>query len=91
MVKPYTDKSLSKGIIRRVFENSVQSDELVWHRDHNTRQITVVEGSGWKLQLDDSLPIDLNKGDIFKIEAEQYHRIFKGDTNLVLDINENNN
>jgi|TARA_B100000989_G_scaffold297638_1_gene284069 quercetin dioxygenase-like cupin family protein len=90
VVKPYSDKDLAKGIIRRVFESAVSSDELVWHRDHNTREIKVVEGIGWKLQLDDSLPIELNKGDTFKIEADQYHRVLRGDTNLVLEINESN-
>ena len=90
MVKPYSDKSLAKGIIRRVFNEAVDVDELVWHQDHNTRKITVIERQGWQLQIDNSLPKTLSKGDTFFIEAEQYHRIIKGNTNLVLDIDESN-
>ena len=41
--------------------------------------------------IDNSLPKTLSKGDTVVIEAEQYHRIIKGNTNLVLDINEGNN
>ena len=91
MVKPYSDKSLAKGIIRRVFNEAVDVDELVWHQDHNTRKVTVIEGQGWQLQIDNSLPKTLSKGDTVVIEAEQYHRIIKGNTNLVFDINESNN
>lgn len=88
MVKPYSDNTLAKGIIRRVFDETVDTNELVWHQDHNTRKITVIEGSGWQLQLDNSLPTVISKGDTFVIEAEQYHRIIKGNTSLVLDIDE---
>lgn len=90
VVKPYSDKSLAKGIIRRVFNETVDAGELVWHQDHNARKVTVVEGQGWQLQLDNDLPKSISEGDTFFIEAEQYHRIIKGNTNLVLDIDESN-
>ena len=90
MVKPYSQTSLAKGIIRRVFESSVDADELVWHQDHNTRIIKVLEGTGWKVQLEDCLPKEIFKNDTFTIEAEQYHRIIKGETDLVLEITEPN-
>lgn len=88
MVKPYSDKSLAKGVIRRVFTESVETEELVWHQDHNTRKITVVEGTDWQIQFDNNLPLTISKGDTFVIEAEQYHRIIKGNTDLVLEIDE---
>ena len=91
MVKPYLDKSLAKGIIRRVFNEAVDVDELVWHQDHNTRKVTVIEGQGWQLQIDNSLPKTLSKGDTVVIEAEQYHRIIKGTGQLVVKIWEETN
>jgi len=50
----------------------------------------VLEGTGWKFQLEDSLPKEIFKNDTFTIEAEQYHRIIKGKTDLVLEITEPN-
>ena len=88
VVKPYTDKSLAKGVIRRVFTNSVDTDELVWHRDHNTRQVKVVEGTDWQIQFDNELPKTLSENESVHIPANTYHRIIKGSTDLVLEIKE---
>jgi quercetin dioxygenase-like cupin family protein len=88
VVKPYTDKSLAKGVIRRVFTNSVDTDELVWHRDHNTRQVKVVEGADWQIQFDNELPKTLSENESVHIPANTYHRIIKGSTDLVLEIKE---
>ncbi len=88
MVKPYSDKSLANGIIRRVFRESTDTDELVWHRDHNTRHVKVVEGANWQIQFDNELPKNLSVNESVYIPANTYHRIIKGNTDLVLDIKE---
>jgi len=84
LVKPYTDD----GNIR-VFSEDVIDDELVWHRDEQTRVVTVLEGTGWSFQRDNELPIPLYPGNKIYIEAYEYHRIIKGQTDLKIKIEEN--
>ena len=90
MVKPYT-QTYDKGVIIRQFEDDIESEELVWHRDRRTREVTVLEGDNWKIQLDNKLPEELVKGKIYKIPKMEYHRIIKGTGQLVVKIWEETN
>ena len=90
MVKPYT-QTYDNGVIVRQFEDDVESEELVWHRDKHTREVTVLEGDNWKIQLDNKLPEELVKGKIYKIPKMEYHRIIKGTGQLVVKIWEETN
>ena len=85
MVKPYTE-SYDNGLIIRQFDEDVNDDELIWHRDKRTREITVLEGSGWQLQLDNQLPKELQRGRLYKIPKMEYHRLIKGTGKLVIKI-----
>ena len=70
----------------RTFYSSVSSDELVWHRDNEERKVTVIEGQGWQFQYNGSLPISLTEGKEIMIPRDMYHRLIKGKTKLVLQI-----
>lgn len=83
--KPYFETRLGNTVYRR-FEGTVEETDLVWHRDHNDRQIIVMEGQGWQLQFDNELPIDLVPGETYFIQKEQYHRLIKGNDKLVIEI-----
>tara|TARA_B100001059_G_C17453794_1_gene388751 strand:- start:117 stop:392 length:276 start_codon:yes stop_codon:yes gene_type:complete len=85
LVKPYT-QTYDKGVIIRQFEDDIESEELVWHRDRRTREVTVLDGDNWKIQLDNKLPEELVKGKIYKIPKMEYHRIIKGTGQLVVKI-----
>jgi hypothetical protein len=85
---PYTDKKISKNAFLREFSELTEDDELVWHRDRNDRYVTVVEGDGWQLQFDNMLPVPLNQGETVHIPKNTYHRLRKGSSNLVVEINE---
>jgi quercetin dioxygenase-like cupin family protein len=86
-VTPYSDSV--KGKIRiRTFESSVDREELVWHRDRQTRTVKVVEGSGWRFQMDNDLPRELKRGDVLYIPKETYHRVIAGSGKLVVEIEE---
>ena len=85
MVKPYT-QTYDKGVIIRQFEDDIENEELVWHRDRRTREVTVLDGDNWKIQLDNKLPEELVKGKIYKIPKMEYHRIIKGTGQLVVKI-----
>ena len=47
----------------------------------------VLEGKGWKVQLDNRLPLALTKGDRIFINEGDVHRIHKGTTDLKIKIN----
>lgn len=85
VVTPYTE-SINGNIIRRVIQNNVDDSELVWHRDRRNRIVQVVESSGWKFQSDNELPVELNSGDFFYIPKNIYHRVLKGNGDLVINI-----
>ena len=83
--KPYFETRLDNTVYRR-FEGTVDESDLVWHRDANDRQIKVLEGKGWKLQLDNELPEELIPGNSYFIQAEEYHRLVKGQGQLILEV-----
>ena len=85
--KPYFETRLDNTIYRR-FEGTVEDSDLVWHRDHNDRQVIVKESHGWQLQFDNQLPIDLIEGETYFIRAQEYHRLIKGTGNLIIEIME---
>ena len=72
------------GSFRRIFDKSVDEEELVWHRDRRDRVIDVVSNDGWMIQFDDQLPVSINT--VTEIPRMVYHRLIKGEGNLILDI-----
>ena len=85
MVNPYLDKYVDNKIVR-YFSEEVDDKELIWHRDKKTRDVEVISGDGWQLQMDNELPEDLKKGKIYRIPKMEYHRVIKGTSQLVLKI-----
>jgi len=83
--KPYFETRIGDTVYRR-FEGTVEETDLVWHRDANDRQIKVLEGQGWQLQFDNELPQKLEPGETYFIAREQYHRLIKGNDELVIEI-----
>lgn len=87
--KPYHDFRMMTGnVIIRLFRKESHEEEFIWHRDLNDRDVLVEDGIGWKFQLDNELPVELKIGDRFKIPKMTYHRIIKGDGDLLLRIRE---
>lgn len=84
---PYTELKCSNGKIR-VFRESVREEDLVWHRDKNDRSVHVLEGQGWQLQRDNALPLLLLEGHSYSIDKMEFHRIIKGEGDLVIRIYE---
>ena len=87
MVKPYTELKVRNGKIR-VFRNDVREEDLIWHRDLKDRRLVVLEGFGWMLQIDNEQPMDLLEGHSYSIDKNEYHRIIKGEGDLVIRIYE---
>ena len=87
--KPYIEYNLMSDETKlRLFKEDIDESELVWHRDRFNRHVYVMDGVGWKLQMDNELPTDLVIGKKYEIPKMVYHRIIKGDGSLVLRIRE---
>ena len=74
----------------RVFRQDVKEDDLIWHRDPKDRRLVVLEGYGWQLQIDNEVPMDLLEGHSYSIDKMEYHRVIKGEGDLVVRIYEGN-
>lgn len=81
---PYTNIEVTDNHIIREFDENIDPIELMWHRDNEDRIVEALESTDWLMQLDDSLPIILNKP-IF-IPKHMYHRVIKGTGNLLVKI-----
>lgn len=79
---PFSEKKVGNRLFLREFRENIDSDELIWHQDREDRVITVVEANGWKLQMDNQLPVLLEEGTTYNIPAYEFHRVIKGNGTL---------
>ena len=84
---PFKQEIISNKLIR-TFSSEVQSEELKWHYDLKDRVVKVLEGEDWKLQMDDELPEKLTPLKEYFIPKGVYHRVIKGENNLIIEITE---
>ena len=70
----------------RIFSEQTKSEELKWHRDREDRLITIIEGNGWGIQIDNELPKQLEIGKQYIIPEGVYHRVIKGNGNLKISV-----
>ena len=84
---PYS-QYIKEGKMVRVFTPNVDSDELKWHQDLKDRKVLVVESGGWQFQMDNHMPQKLNTDDELSIPKYTWHRVIKGEGNLIVEIEE---
>ena len=82
---PYSERR-KDNLIVRTFSQDIDEEELVWHRDRQDREVTVLEETDWQFQFDNELPQVL-KDTIF-IPKNTYHRLIKGTGELNVHITE---
>ena len=82
---PYSERR-KDNLIVRTFSQDIDEEELVWHRDREDREVTVLEETDWQFQFDNELPQVL-KNTIF-IPKNTYHRLIKGTGELNVHIEE---
>jgi quercetin dioxygenase-like cupin family protein len=87
-MKPYVEKRLNESTLIRLFSSITQEADLKWHRDRQDRIIEVIHSNGWLFQRDDSVPALLSSGDILEIAANEWHRVIKGEGELIVKITE---
>ena len=86
--KPYQDKQIDENSFLGTFSVDADWSELEWHRDSENRQVEVVAGDGWKFQYDNCLPETIKPGDKIIVEKNEWHRIIKGSTDLIVVVHE---
>jgi len=86
---PFRERSLGGKLFLREFKENVNPEELIWHQDREDRVIKVIESNGWKLQLDNQLPVLLEKDSTYNIPAYVYHRVIKGSGRLLIEVEKN--
>jgi hypothetical protein len=72
----------------RTFSPEVDDEELKWHQDLNDRKVTILESGGWSFQMEDELPTKLQNAKQLFIPKLVWHRVIKGDSKLVVEIEE---
>ena len=87
-MKPYTDDRKTSNSFVREFSSEALDEDFTWHRDENDRVVSVLSGTGWELQIDNSLPVKLVPGLEYTIDNKVWHRIIPGNGKLKLQITE---
>jgi len=82
-------KQIKRGsVLIREFSNKTSDSEYVWHRDKKDRYVKILEGKDWFIQLYNQVPKKLVENCVYFIPANNYHRVIKGSTNLIVRITE---
>lgn len=85
---PFTETliSPSENLYLRKFSGNLDPKELKWHWDEEDRLIKSIQKTNWKFQFDDCLPQEISISEEIFIPKGIYHRLIKGDGDLVLEI-----
>jgi len=82
---PFDENKDGKFVVRN-FSNSLNENELVWHRDKEDRIIFPLHESDWQIQIDNEIPQNLTPERPIFIESEKFHRLIKGSGDLEVKI-----
>lgn len=81
---PYTEKHLSENTSERLFNETLDDDDLKWHYDEEDRLVESINHTDWMIQMDNQLP-EKFVGQFF-IPKGVYHRIIKGTQDCIVKI-----
>jgi len=84
---PFAESIVDSSYSIRKFSSGVDELELVWHRDRENRIIEVVSGDEWMFQYDNSVPRKIRAGDVLFINKNEWHRVIRGSSDLIIKIN----
>jgi hypothetical protein len=81
---PFQEQKEERYIVR-IFSESTDDMELVWHRDREDRIVKSLGDTDWMIQMDNELPRPLTE--MIYIPKNSYHRVIKGTGDLKVRIN----
>jgi hypothetical protein len=81
---PFNEEIINSNESIRTFKSDTEEESLMWHRDREDRIIEPIEETNWGFQLDNELPIRLEKR--IYIPKGVYHRLIKGTGDLKIKL-----
>lgn len=84
---PFQQQTQDNKLIR-TFTTDVEDLDLVWHQDNKDRLVEIIEPGGWSFQMENELPNKLERGQKFFIPKLVWHRVIKGESEMVVSIEE---
>jgi|688.fasta_scaffold119405_4 hypothetical protein len=85
MSLPFVE-NLKDGFHIRTFSSNLTEMELKWHFDEEDRIVLCENDTDWMFQIDNNLPIRIEKNTPIFIPEGEYHRIIKGSGDLILKV-----
>jgi len=82
---PFTEE-ITEGYNVRTFLSTLDESELKWHFDEEDRIIVCEHDTDWQIQMDDELPIRIEKNKKYFIPEGEYHRVIKGNGDLIVKV-----
>lgn len=79
-------ENLVEGFHVRTFSSDLTEMELKWHFDEEDRIVFCENETDWMFQMDNELPIKIEKNTPIFIPEGQYHRIIKGTGDLTVKV-----
>jgi hypothetical protein len=79
-------ENLKDGFYVRTFSSNLTEMELKWHFDEEDRIVLCENDTDWMFQIDNNLPIRIEKNTPIFIPEGEYHRIIKGSGDLILKV-----
>lgn len=80
------EELIKDGFNIRTFSSDLNESELKWHFDEQDRIVVCEHETDWLFQMDDQLPIKIEKNKPFFIPEGEYHRIIKGTGDLTVKV-----
>lgn len=82
------EQYIQNNKIVRTFKTDVLTEELKWHQDQKDRVVTIIQDGGWQFQIEDSMPNKMYAGQKLTIPKFVWHRVIKGNGDLIVEIEE---
>ena len=74
-------------LVKRYFMSTLIEEELNWHMDKEDRDIFVIKGDGWYIQIENEIPKLMQKHLVYNIPKNTWHRIInKNRSNLEINV-----
>lgn len=79
-------EELIDGFHIRTFSSNLNEMELKWHFDEQDRIVVCEDVTDWMFQMDNELPIKIERNTPIFIPEGCYHRIIKGTGDLTVKV-----
>lgn len=70
----------------RTFSSELNENDLKWHFDLEDRIVVCEHDTDWLIQMDNKLPVTIEKNVEYFIPEGEYHRIIKGTNDLTVKV-----